>query len=208
MIRRKTPDSAPDLAMRRNGAAEPQEMSEQESPVMDTPPGYTSEQEQDSCGCDGAGLPLLTDVCETEDDVLAICILRFVLAGYCHDRAQCFDAAVDAAAAVRGEQYGLTLMTRAMGVVRALKAERNGNFCYLPANCCRISEDEQELVAAMIAMRSEDPVTMADAVTCLGCGEHAPRIMQAVWAFSMTAHTLPEVVAEAAVQAAPRSTLH
>ncbi len=198
MIRRKTPDKARDLTMRRSGAAEPQGP---EAEIDDT-------QQQEGCGCAGAGLPLLAEICETADDILAMCVLRFVLAGYCHNRAQCFDAAVDAAAAVHGEQYGLTLMTRAMAVVRALRSERNGDFRYLPANCCRISEDEQELVAAMIAVRSENPLTMADAITSLGRSEHAPRIMQAVWAFSMTAHTLPDVIAAAVRLAPDRSTFH
>lgn len=198
MIRRKNSDNAPDMVMRRNGAAEPQ----------DTESEFDNTQQDEGCGCSGAGFPLLTEICETPDDILAICVLRFVLAGYCHNRAQCFDAAADAAAAVHGEQYGLTLMTRAMAVVRALRTERNGDFRYLPANCCHISEDEQELVAAMIAVRSENPLTMADAITSLGRSEHAPRIMQAIWAFSMTAHTLPDVIAAAARPAPDRSTFH
>jgi acyl CoA:acetate/3-ketoacid CoA transferase alpha subunit len=138
MIRRK-PLS---LTARRQGTAEPMAADDgNEYPSearVSIPPEGT---EQDVCVCAGAGLPLLAETCETTDDILAICVLRFVLAGYCHDKMQCFDAAIDAAASIHGEQLGLALMTRAVAVVRALRADRNGNFRYLPANCCRISED-------------------------------------------------------------------
>lgn len=199
MIRRKPHR----LSAHRHGAAEPQS-----SEAMDDPRESSGEMEQDGCGCAGAGFPLLAEFCETADDVLAICVLRFVLAGYCHDRARCFDAAVDAAAGVYGEPYGLALMTRAMGVVRALRAERNGDFRYLPANCSRICEDEQELVSAMIAVRYGAPTQVAEAIDALSRSHQAPRITQAVWTFSVTAQTSPGTASDVPDAARPQPTLH
>ena len=199
MIRRKPHG----LFARKHGAAEPRNEA-----ALDDAPELPRAVKQEGCGCAGAGFPLLAEVCETSDDILAICVLRFVLAGYCHDRAQCFDAAVDAAASVHGELYGLTLSARAMGLVRALRAERNGDFRYLPANCCRICEDEQELVAAMVAMRGENPLAVADAITSLAKNHHAPRIMQAVWAFSVMAATSPDVAPDTPKAAQAQTTFH
>jgi hypothetical protein len=189
MIRRKPAV----MDTRRHGSAEPlQQTSTGQDHDADRIPVSPEDGDQASCGCAGAGLPLLAQTCQTENDILAICVLRFVLAGYCHDRMQCFDAAIDAAASIHGEHFGLAIMTRAVAVVRALRAERNGNFRYLPANCCRISEDEQELVDAMNAVRGNDQFRIASAITTLSRCDHAPRIYQAVFAFAATASAPPE----------------
>jgi hypothetical protein len=205
MIRRKSLT----LGAHRLGSAEPLDTDGlSESRTVDRssiPPEGT---EQEGCGCAGAGLPLLAEACETENDILAICVLRFVLAGYCHDRMRCFDAAIDTAACIHGEEFSLALMSRAVAVVRALRAERNGNFRYLPANCSRISEDEQQLVEAMHAVRGNDQLLTAGAITILSRSSHAPRIMQAVFAFAATAIVPPETANHDAETSSIRTTFH
>jgi hypothetical protein len=205
MIRRK-PLS---LTARRQGTAEPLDANGRHEDLSEVGGSIPREgTEQDGCGCAGAGLALLAETCETENDILAICVLRFVLAGYCHDRMQCFDFAIDAAASIHGEQFGLALMTRAVAVVRALRAERNGNFRYLPANCCRISEDEQELVDAMNAVRGNDRSVMEGAITILSRCDYAPRIHRAVFAFAATASTPPKTPERPPAPMPPHSTFH
>jgi hypothetical protein len=205
MIRRK-PLS---LIARRQGTAEPMDAHGGNDDLAGNRPSNPRETtEQDGCGCAGAGLPLLAETCEAENDILAISVLRFVLAGYCHDRMQCFDAAIDVAAFVHGEEFGLALMSRAVAVVRALRAERNGNFRYLPANCCRISEDEQELVDAMNAIRGNDQLRSAGAITSLSRCHHAPRIMQAVSAFSAIATASPQTLRRGSAPTPSHSTFH
>jgi hypothetical protein len=201
-MNRRKPDG---LAARRHGSAEP---FDSEDDAQTSTSVRSEDNQQEGCGCAGAGFPLLAEVCETEDDILAMCVLRFVLAGYCHDRMRCLDAAIDAAACVHGEPFALALLTRAVAVVRALRAERNGNFQYLPANCCRISEDEQELAAAMNAVLGSDRLMMAGAITVLSRSNHAPCIMQAVVAFTQSASAFAVSDADTTTLTSPHSTVH
>jgi hypothetical protein len=107
-----------------------------------------------ACGC--ASLPLLGDCANDAHDALVISLIRFVFVGYCTGRVDAWDHGCEAAIGALGLDAGTTFFGHVLALGRAVRAERAGNFNFLPATCPHVSEDEMELLAAMQAARSPD----------------------------------------------------
>lgn len=126
-----------------------------------------------------SAMPKLADICADEGEMLAISVSRFIAAAYMTSDAVCWDAAYDCAEAILGPDEGCLFVARIGGVIRALRAERSAPWHFLPATCCRLTADEQGLVALLSAARHSG----SEAVDCLAAvladGEDAPRLAAA-----------------------------
>ena len=91
-------------------------------------------------------LPLLTDVCRDDLEVLALAVLRFVAAGYMTCDVACWDAAHDGAEQVLGTIDGPRLVAAMTSIMRAVRKEKRSDWHFMPATCCRVTEDEDRLV--------------------------------------------------------------
>ena len=70
-------------------------------------------------------MPRVADVCGDDADVLALSVVRFVAAGYMTRDVACWDAAFDGAERLLGPDEGGRFVACAVGIVRALRAERD-----------------------------------------------------------------------------------
>ena len=109
-----------------------------------------------------ARMPLITEACRDNAEVLALSVLRFVAAGYMTSDVACWDAAHDGAERLLGPIDGPRLVAAMTGVMRAIRVERQGDWRFMPATCCRVTEDERSLVALVAAAR--DGATSAQAL--------------------------------------------
>jgi hypothetical protein len=111
-------------------------------------------------------------------------LVRLNCMSYEHNRAEGCDRAISHAEMRYGEDNGPLIASRITGIIRAMRAERNGGFGYLSPQCpsCRlkVTEDEWQLIlllqagyrghrgdiadaAAEFAGRSDAPVLAAAA---------------------------------------------
>jgi hypothetical protein len=156
---------------RRHGSAEP----EAKPPSSDQPQSAA-----ESCSCAHSGLPSLQDLAGDWHEALAISLIRFVFAGYCSGKVDAWDQGFEAAAGALGHDGGSMFFSRVLSLGRAVKAERHGNFNFMPGHCSRISEDEMELLAALQAARHHDPRPLDQALFVLARHVEAERLHAAL----------------------------
>lgn len=122
----------------------------------------------------------VADVCGDDADVLALSVTRFVAAGYMTSDVACWDAAFDGAERLLGAAEGGRFVSCMVGIVRALRAEREGDWSFMPATCCRVTGHECALVGLIGRARGRhwDAVEReAAAITGLPA---APRLVAAM----------------------------
>ena len=126
-------------------------------------------------------MPSITEACRGNAEVLALSILRFVAAGYMTSDVACWDAAHDGAERLLGPIEGPRLVAAMTGVMRAIRLERNGEWRFLPATCCRVTEDERSLVALLACARDGAvPVAELQRAAADAIGTYAaPRLLTA-----------------------------
>ena len=93
-----------------------------------------------------APMPRVAEVCGDDAEVLALSVARFVAAGYTTRDIACWDAAFDGAETLLGPEAGGRFVAGIVGVVRALRAEREDDGSFMPASCCRLTGHECALV--------------------------------------------------------------
>ena len=153
-------------------------------------------------------LPRVTDVCGDDADVLTLSVVRFVAAGYMTSDVACWDAAFDGAERLLGVEEGGRLVACAVGIVRALRAERDRDWSFMPATCCRVTGHECALVALIGRGRRclwEEVAREAAAITGR---ESAPRLVSAIRAAVAAIDAAAERLDTGAGVARPAGTLH
>jgi hypothetical protein len=122
----------------------------------------------------------VAEVCGDDADVLALSVARFVASGYMTSDVACWDAAFDGAERLLGPSEGGRLVSGVVGIMRALRAEREGDWQFMPATCCRVTANECALVALIGRGRRRlwDEVGR-DAAAITGRTE-APRLVAAI----------------------------
>jgi hypothetical protein len=86
------------------------------------------------------------DICADEAEVLALALLRFVAAGYLTSDVACWEAARDKAEQALGPVVGSQAVAAMTAVLRAVRRERQGDWRFMPATCCRATGDECGLI--------------------------------------------------------------
>lgn len=154
-------------------------------------------------------LPLVTDICADEAEVLALSVARFVAAGYMTADTACWDAAYDAAERALGPAEGLPFVAAVTGVMRAIRAERAADWSFMPATCCRVTPDERALVTLVaLARRQRLSDVRTQAARLAGIGQ-APRLAAAaVRAAEALERVEPLLATPAPTSAAARTPLH
>jgi hypothetical protein len=127
-------------------------------------------------------LTKLTEACRDDAEVLALSVLRFVAAGYMTGDTECWDMAHRGAEQVLGASEGPVFVARMVGVMRAIRAERVGNWNFLPALCCRVTADERRLLALLALARSgpSSVDALASGAAGLAGTAGAPQLAQAL----------------------------
>lgn len=125
-------------------------------------------------------MPLITEACRDNAEVLALSVLRFVAAGYMTSDVACWDAAHDGAERLLGPVDGPRLVAAMTGVMRAIRVERHGDWRFMPATCCRVTEDEHRLMALLAAARGETAADGLRSAAAAAIGRpSAPRLVTA-----------------------------
>ena len=120
----------------------------------------------------------VADVCGDQADILALSVARFVAAGYMTRDVACWDAAFDGAEELLGPVDGGRFVSCVVGIVRALRAERDGDWSFMPASCCRVTGHECALVALIgRGRRRQDLEGAAAEITGQAA---APRLVAAI----------------------------
>ncbi len=127
-----------------------------------------------------AAMPRVTEVCGDDADVLALSVVRFVAAGYMTSDVACWDAAFDGAERLLGVEAGSRFVACAVAIVRALRAERDGDWSFMPATCCRATGHECALVALIGRGRRHLWDEVAREAAEIAGREAAPRLVEAV----------------------------
>lgn len=105
--------------------------------------------------CNHALLPLVRDACADDQTVLALSVLRSIAAGYMTGDIACWDTAFDAADHFLGDVEGPRFVAAMASLVRAVRTERQGEWRFLPATCCRVTRDEQALLALLATSEAD-----------------------------------------------------
>jgi hypothetical protein len=122
----------------------------------------------------------VAEVCRDEIEALALSVTRFVAAGYMTSDVACWDAAYDAADGVIGPTEGAQLIARLTVVMRAIRAERGADWRFMPAPCCRVTEDERRLIDLLQAGREARWSDVEARAAALAGAPAAPRLASAV----------------------------
>ncbi|WP_375462730.1 hypothetical protein [uncultured Methylobacterium sp.] len=91
-------------------------------------------------------MPMVSEVCGDDAEVLALSVARFVAAGYITSDVARWDAAFDGAERLLGAAEGGRFVSCVVGIVRALRSERDAEWSFMPATCCRLTGHECALV--------------------------------------------------------------
>ncbi len=124
-------------------------------------------------------LPLVSEACADDAAILALSVTRSVAAGYMTGDVACWDAAYAGAEAVLGDEEGPAFVAALTGVMRAIRAEREADWSFLPATCCRVTAHEGELLALLELARSGDARAVPEAAARLAGVPDAPRLARA-----------------------------
>ncbi|MDR7036948.1 hypothetical protein J2X36_001690 [Methylobacterium sp. BE186] len=122
----------------------------------------------------------VSEVCADDADVLALSVARFVASGYMTSDVACWDAAFDGAERLLGAAEGGRLVSGMVGVLRALRAERSGDWQFMPATCCRVTANECALVALIRRGRCRHWEAVRREAAELAGRPEAPRLAEAV----------------------------
>src|SRR3954454_3266186 len=87
-------------------------------------------------------LPTVSEACAHEAQVLALSITRFIAAGYMTQDVACWDAGCQCAEEVLEPVEAHRLVAAIIGVMRALRSERQQPWQFMPATCSRVTRDE------------------------------------------------------------------
>ncbi|KNY23047.1 hypothetical protein AKJ13_09205 [Methylobacterium sp. ARG-1] len=148
----------------------------------------------------------VVDVCGDEADILALSVARFVAAGYMTSDVACWNAAFDGAEQLLGPAEGCRFVASVVAIVRALRAEREDDWSFMPASCCRVTGHECALVALIGRARRRLWADLEEAAAAITGREAAPRLVAAVRA---AVATLDEAAERLAPTACPsRVVLH
>lgn len=147
-----------------------------------------------------ATMPRVADTCRDEAEILALSVARFVAAGYMTSDVACWEAAFDGAERLLGASEGGRFVAGVVGIIRALRAERDGDWSFMPASCCRLTGQECALVALIGCGRRRDWDDVARAAAEIAERDAAPRLAEAV----RTAVDTIEAAASRLVPARPR----
>ena len=135
----------------------------------------------------GSSIPSVNDrmlkvaeVCADDADVLALSVARFVASGYMTSDVACWDAAFDGAERLLGSAEGGRLVAGVVGILRALRAERDGDWSFMPATCCRVTANECALVALIRRGRCRHWEALGREAAALAGRAEAPRLAAAV----------------------------
>jgi len=163
----------------------------------------------DACPCGHDDLPLFASVTTDPLEVLSIVLMRHIMAGHCWPELGHLDAGLDCAETMLGPLDGPSVYARNLALVRAIKQERDGDFLFLGPGCDRISEDEQEVAAALLASRRQRTGQAEAAVLRLTRSRDAPRTLLTMQALAAMLDRLALVRhVETSAPALASSTLH
>lgn len=124
----------------------------------------------DVCAGRAGGFPLRRDFGFTLVEDLTLDVLRCVCDVYSTGSAQGWDVAIRTAELELGPFDGPLLVARVTSFVRALRAERHGNFKYLGFGCSHICNDELAMLTLIKATRLKDRRIRADLIKSVVCG--------------------------------------
>ena len=121
----------------------------------------------------------VTDVCADPAEALALSIIRFLAAGYSTGDVACWDAAYSGAEHLLGAASGGRLVASLTALVRALRAERDGAWTFMPVTCCRVTKDEQAIIDLIGIARTGASPAIGRAAAALALRDDAPAIVAA-----------------------------
>jgi hypothetical protein len=192
---------------RKHGSAAPKDSSVEddfEEPKADSHAG---------CDCGKSGLPRLDDCIVDGLEALTMTLVRHFMVGACNNHLQVWDHAYAVAEAVVSPVNGPLLVARSFALCRAMRAERYGDYRFMPIGCRHVSEDEMELLAALQSFSSGDPGLQGQAMLAFARRTDAPGLalatelcarligmMSAMHVSKMGETTRPDVAAVSLVQ--------
>jgi hypothetical protein len=138
----------------------------------------------DACPCGHENLPLFPSVTTDPLEVLSIVLMRHFMAGHCWPELGYLDSGLDCAETMLGPLDGPSVYARNLALVRAIECERRGDFLFMAPGCDRISEDEQEVAAALRASRGRATRQAEAAIARLTRRRDAPRTLMAIQALA------------------------
>lgn len=127
-------------------------------------------------GCSHARLPLVRDACRDDATVLALSVVRSIAAGYMTGDVACWDTGFEGAERILGEVEGPRFVAAMAGLMRAIRRERQGDFSFLPATCCRVTADEQDLLDLLWTGHTR----LAPACALFARRDKAPRLQRGI----------------------------
>ncbi|WP_267421864.1 hypothetical protein [Methylobacterium sp. GC_Met_2] len=129
---------------------------------------------------DRAALQRVVDVCGDEAEILALSVARFVAAGYMTSDVACWNAAFDGAEQLLGPAEGCRFVACVVAIIRALRVEREEDWSFMPASCCRVTGHECALVNLINRGRKRLWADLEEAAAEITGRGTAPRLVAAV----------------------------
>lgn len=122
----------------------------------------------------------VVDVCGDEAEILALSVARFVAAGYMTSDVACWNAAFDGAEQLLGPAEGCRFVACVVAIIRALRAEREEDWSFMPASCCRVTGHECALVNLLNRGRRRLWADLEESAAEITGRDAAPRLVAAV----------------------------
>ena len=141
-------------------------------------PEIPAAEDSHSRACPATSMPQLKAVCADEAEILALAVIRFIASGAMTSDAACWDAAFDHADAHLGHHQGAAFVGAMASLMRAVRIERTETWRFLPATCCRVTEDEMDLVALISAARGRRFDELWSIARLITSAHHPVRLME------------------------------
>ena len=123
-------------------------------------------------------MPQLKAVCADQAEILAMAVVRYIAAAAMTSDSACWDAAHDHADIHLGHHEGAVFVGAMAGLVRAVRIERTLTWRFLPATCCRLTEDEIDLVRLLHAARSRREDDLRDTARRISATAFPERLIE------------------------------
>lgn len=128
----------------------------------------------DTCYQRTRHLPSIEDLRLDVSELLLLKLFRYTCASLANETAHGWETAHQVAAQELGEPDGPALVDDIVALLHAIRAERHGEFSFMPADCpiCsrRLSEEERTTLELLRAARQGDDMALADRASKLAAG--------------------------------------
>lgn len=118
----------------------------------------------DTCDCGDPDWPKVANLHFDEPQRLVLDLVRCAAGGFATRDLRLWDFGLSAAMNKLGPVEGAGLFAGSLAVVKTIRVERSGIFEFLTVRCCRITNDERDLMSCLTFARTRNGMALEQGV--------------------------------------------